>query len=78
MNTSRRPAAGLPNDPLVQEHYGIALEASGNPAEARAYYQRALALLPEAPSETRDRLERKLGELDSLEDNAGDSPEAAE
>lgn len=60
-----KAAAGLPNDPLVQEHYGLALAAAGDFEDASSVFQNALALLAEEPSETRTRLEAKLAEIDA-------------
>lgn len=60
------PAAkGLPNDPLVLEHYGKALLAFDRNDEAVAQFKSALALLSEDRKEDIDRLQNEISQVTS-------------
>ncbi len=55
-----KAAVALPDDPVVQEHLGDALQALGKREQARAAYRRSLAINPEAGG-VRDKLEKLEG-----------------
>jgi tetratricopeptide (TPR) repeat protein len=66
-------AAGLPDDPRVQHHWGLALARAGRGEEARGVLERTLALLGEARPDYREAVE---AELAALSEGAGAEAEA--
>jgi predicted Zn-dependent protease len=69
-----RPAAlGLPDDPLVQYHYAVALAQAGQAAEAIAQFETALAVA--GPADTRPQFVRAREELARLKAEAAAAPE---
>ena len=70
-------AAGMPGDPRVQHHYGLALAAAGRDEEARAVLSGALEALGEARPDYRAAIEAELARLGGAGDAAGSASEGA-
>ena len=69
-------AAGMPDDPRVQHHYGLALAAAGRDEDALAVLTGVLDALGEAQPDYRDAVEAEVARLRGEEGAEGDGGDA--